>query len=68
MSVDAQQFMDLTAHLHLIWSDPFQLVLAILFLYITMGPSVFAGVRVMILMIPINTIIASITKKLQVSE
>ena len=67
MSVDAQQFMDLTAHLLLIWSDPFQLVLAILFLYITMGPSVFAGVGVMILMIPVNAIIALITKKLQVS-
>ena len=68
MSVDAQRFMDLAAYLHLIWSAPLQLVLAVLFLYITMGPSVFAGVGVMILMIPINAFIAAIVKKLQVSK
>ena len=32
-----------------------------------MGPSVFAGVGVMILMIPINAIIAAINRRLQVS-
>ena len=67
MSVDAQRFMDLAAYLHLIWSAPLQIVLSIVFLYITMGPSVFAGVGVMILMIPINAIFASIGRKLQVN-
>ena len=66
MSVDAQRFMDLAAYLHLIWSAPLQIVLSIVFLYIAMGPSVFAGVGVMILMIPINATFASIGRKLQV--
>ena len=66
MSVDAQRFMDLVTYLHLIWSAPLQIVLSIVFLYIAMGPSVFAGVGVMILMIPINAIIAAISRKLQV--
>ena len=67
MSVDAQRLMNLATYLHLIWSAPLQIVLAIVLLYITMGPSVFAGVGVMILMIPVNATIASIAKKLQVS-
>ena len=66
MSVDAQRFMDLATYLHLIWSAPLQIVLSIVFLYIAMGPSVFAGVGVMILLIPVNSIVASISKKLQV--
>ena len=66
MSVDAQRFMDLVTNLHLIWSAPLQIVLSIVFLYIAMGPSVFAGVGVMILFIPVNSIVASISKKLQV--
>ena len=66
MSVDAQRFMNLTTYLHLIWSAPLQIsiVLSIVFLYIAMGPSVFAGVGVMILMVPINAIFVSIGKKL----
>ena len=59
--------MDLVTYLHYIWSCPLQIVLAVTFLYIAMGPSVFAGVGVMLLMIPINAIIAGISRKLQVS-
>ena len=68
MSVDAQQFMDLMTYLHYIWSSPLQIVISVAFLYIAMGPSVFAGVGVMMLMIPINAIIAAITRKLQVDK
>ena len=67
MSIDAQRFMDLMPYFHVVWSAPFQIILAIFFLYFTMGPSVFAGVAVMILMIPFNAVIASISRKLQVS-
>ena len=66
MSIDAQRFMDLMTYLHCIWSCPFQIILAVIFLYFTMGPSVFAGVAVMILMIPFNAVIASISRRLQV--
>ena len=68
MSVDAQRFMDLMTYLHLIWSAPLQIVLSVVFLYIAMGPSVFAGVGVMILLIPVNVITAAISRKLQVSK
>ena len=67
MSVDAQRFMDLVTHLHYIWSSPLQIVLSIVFLYFTMGPSVFAGVGVMVLLMPVNGIVAAINRRLQVN-
>ena len=66
MAIDAQRFMDLTSYLNLIWSSPLQIVLSIIFLYQAMGPSVFAGVLVMVLLIPVNAIIAVISQKFQV--
>ncbi|CAI8018869.1 Multidrug resistance-associated protein 1 [Geodia barretti] len=66
MSVDAQRFMDLMTYFHLIWSAPLQIVLALLFLYFTMGVSIFAGFALMILMIPFNAAIAAKSRKYQV--
>ena len=66
MSVDAQRFMDLMSYLHMIWSAPLQIVLALVFLYFTMGFSIFAGFAVMILLIPVNAAIAAKSRKLQV--
>ncbi len=68
MSVDAQRFMDLMTFIHLIWSAPLQIVLALIFLYLSMGPSIFAGVAVMLLTIPVNAAIASYSKKLQTKQ
>ena len=67
MSVDAQRFMDLMSYLHMIWSAPLQIVLALIFLYFTMGFSIFAGFAVMVLLIPVNAVIAAKSRKLQVS-
>ncbi|KAG1554327.1 hypothetical protein G6F51_000001 [Rhizopus arrhizus] len=58
MSVDAQRLMDLCTYFHIVWSGPFQIVIALFFLYNTMGVSVGAGVAVLILAIPLNTYIA----------
>ena len=66
MAIDAQRFMDLVTYLHMVWSGPLQIALSIIFLYQTMGPSVFAGVAVMVLLIPANATIAYISKKVQV--
>eukprot|EP00800_Vazella_pourtalesii_P021766 TRINITY_DN821_c0_g1_i2.p1 TRINITY_DN821_c0_g1~~TRINITY_DN821_c0_g1_i2.p1 ORF type:complete len:1532 (-),score=331.57 TRINITY_DN821_c0_g1_i2:43-4638(-) len=65
MSVDAQRFMDLMSYIHLIWSAPFQILISVVFLYFTIQYAVFAGLVVMILMIPINSVIAAINRKFQ---
>uniref|UniRef100_A0A3B3IJ80 Multidrug resistance-associated protein 1 n=1 Tax=Oryzias latipes TaxID=8090 RepID=A0A3B3IJ80_ORYLA len=68
MSVDAQRFMDLVTYINMIWSAPLQVVLALYFLWENLGPSVLAGVAVMILMVPINAVIAMKTKTYQVAQ
>uniref|UniRef100_A0A8C8DWC3 Multidrug resistance-associated protein 1 n=1 Tax=Oryzias sinensis TaxID=183150 RepID=A0A8C8DWC3_9TELE len=68
MSVDAQRFMDLVTYINMIWSAPLQVVLALYFLWENLGPSVLAGVAVMVLMVPINAVIAMKTKTYQVAQ
>ncbi|KFP60508.1 Canalicular multispecific organic anion transporter 2, partial [Cariama cristata] len=68
MSVDAQRFMDLVTFLNMLWSAPLQIFLALYFLWQTLGPSVLAGVAVMVLLIPFNSAIAMKTRAFQVEQ
>ncbi|KAJ8384011.1 hypothetical protein AAFF_G00212550 [Aldrovandia affinis] len=68
MSVDAQRFMDLVTYINMVWSAPLQVVLALYFLWQTLGPSVLAGVAVMVLMFPVNAFIAMKNKTFQVAQ
>ncbi|NWW72978.1 MRP3 protein, partial [Climacteris rufus] len=68
MSVDAQRFMDLMTFLNMLWSAPLQIFLALYFLWQTLGPSVLAGVAVMVLLIPFNSAIAIKTRAFQVEQ
>uniref|UniRef100_A0A4W3IKJ5 Multidrug resistance-associated protein 1 n=1 Tax=Callorhinchus milii TaxID=7868 RepID=A0A4W3IKJ5_CALMI len=68
MSVDAQRLMDLITYINMMWSAPLQVTLAMYFLWQNLGPSVLAGVAVMILLVPINSMIAMKTKDLQVTQ
>ncbi|KAM6898542.1 ATP-binding cassette sub-family C member 3 [Lycodopsis pacificus] len=68
MSVDAQRFMDLTTFLNLLWSAPLQIILALYFLWQNLGPSVLAGVAVMVMLIPLNAVIAMKTRAYQVEQ
>ncbi|KAJ8319362.1 hypothetical protein KUTeg_004453 [Tegillarca granosa] len=68
MSVDAQRFMDLMTYLHMIWSGPFQIIISIYLLYDTLGYSIFAGVAIMIILIPINAAIAKKTRDYQAKQ
>ena len=68
MSVDQQRLSDLTQWGQQLWSAPFQIVLCMLSLYNLVGVSCFAGVGAMLIMIPINALIARVMKKLQLSQ
>eukprot|EP00164_Ancoracysta_twista_P003660 GFYU01004901.1.p1 GENE.GFYU01004901.1~~GFYU01004901.1.p1 ORF type:complete len:1550 (+),score=481.01 GFYU01004901.1:223-4872(+) len=65
MSTDAQRMQDLTPYMHMVWSAPYQIALSLIFLYQQLEWSVFGGVAVMILMIPINMVISRIIKRTQ---
>uniref|UniRef100_A0A4W5KZC6 ABC-type glutathione-S-conjugate transporter n=1 Tax=Hucho hucho TaxID=62062 RepID=A0A4W5KZC6_9TELE len=66
MSADAQRFNDVINFIHLLWSCPLQIALAIAFLWIELGPAVLAGLAVMVLMVPINGLLANMSKNVQV--
>uniref|UniRef100_A0A674KCL9 Multidrug resistance-associated protein 1 n=1 Tax=Terrapene triunguis TaxID=2587831 RepID=A0A674KCL9_9SAUR len=68
MSVDAQRFMDLATYINMIWSAPLQVILALYLLWQNLGPSVLAGVAVMILLVPVNAVMAMKTKTYQVAH
>lgn len=50
----------------MIWSAPLQIALALYFLWGILGPSVLAGLAVMIILIPVNGLIANRVKTLQI--
>ncbi|XP_057633187.1 ATP-binding cassette sub-family C member 2 [Chionomys nivalis] len=68
MSVDAQKLMDVTNYFQLTWSTILQIVLSIFFLWRELGPSVLAGVGVMVLLIPVNAVLATKNRKIQVKN
>ena len=60
MSVDASRF-DLSMSLiHFIWAAPLQIGIIIYLLYLELGVSCFAGVGVLLLLLPINYYVSRI--------
>uniref|UniRef100_A0A8C4MFN1 Multidrug resistance-associated protein 1 n=1 Tax=Equus asinus asinus TaxID=83772 RepID=A0A8C4MFN1_EQUAS len=76
MSVDAQRLMEVAPFLNLLWSAPLQIFLASVCLlgsvYIlwlsNLGPSVLAGVALMVLLIPLNAAVAMKIRTFQVGQ
>ncbi|KAK8776949.1 hypothetical protein V5799_029711 [Amblyomma americanum] len=68
MSNDAQRFMELMVFLNMLWSAPYQIALALYFLWQRLGVAVLSGVGIMVLMVPINGFLAAYSKKLQTRQ
>jgi ATP-binding cassette, subfamily C (CFTR/MRP), member 1 len=65
MAVDTQRLQDLAQYGQQLWSAPFQITLCLISLYQLVGLSMLAGLGAMLLMIPVNGVIARISKTLQ---
>ncbi|KAH9589496.1 Multidrug resistance-associated protein 1, variant 2 [Schistosoma haematobium] len=65
MSSDAQQFVQLMPFINILWSGPFQITIAMVFLWRELGPSVLAGVGVLLLLLPLNVLVARRSKIFQ---
>lgn len=68
MSVDTNRFGDVGNTLNILWSAPLQIGLSTYFLWQELGPSVLAGFAVLLLLFPINAVIANISKKLHMKN
>lgn len=65
MAVDTQRLQDLAQYGQQLWSAPLQMTLCMLSLYQLVGVSMFAGIAIMIAMIPLNWFVAKFMKSLQ---
>ncbi|KAJ7402865.1 hypothetical protein BTVI_82723 [Pitangus sulphuratus] len=66
MSVDAQQLLELAINMDLLRSAPFQITTTVVFLWKELGPSVLAGVALLLLVIPVNARIAAKVRRLKI--
>ena len=57
MQVDAAKMGDAIPYMHLIWSGPLQLIIAVSMLYNYLGYAGLVSIVVMILMMPLNTLV-----------
>ena len=65
MSVDTEHIQDLIGYLWSLWSSPLQIIVSLTLLYYTVGYSMFAGLGIMILLVPINGVIMAKAQTLQ---
>ncbi|KAI8662569.1 hypothetical protein LRP88_06782 [Fusarium phalaenopsidis] len=68
MAVDAQRLQDLTQFAQQIWSAPFQIIICMVSLYNLVGWSMMAGIVVMIIMMPVQGLVARIMKNMQKTQ
>ncbi|CAD5217623.1 unnamed protein product [Bursaphelenchus okinawaensis] len=68
MAADVQRFQDVTTYVMMLWSAPYQMILAMYFLYQVLGWSVICGVLIMASLIPINSNIAKAMQKYQAQQ
>ncbi|UJR25517.1 hypothetical protein I4U23_006863 [Adineta vaga] len=68
MSIDASRFGDIASYIHVIWSGPFQICLALVLLYRQMQLAIIPGVVLLVLLIPFNLYIQGIQKRLTTEQ
>ena len=67
MSVDAHKFIEVVTYINMMWSCPVQITISMVLLWQTLGPSILAGIAVMITVIVTNMFVSSKQKILQVT-
>ncbi|UYV65683.1 ABCC1, partial [Cordylochernes scorpioides] len=68
MSVDIQRCSDLLIYLNLVWSAPLQIFLCIFFLSKILGFAVGAGLLVMLITLPVNSVVVHHSKIFQMGQ
>ncbi|XP_077285788.1 multidrug resistance-associated protein 1-like [Arctopsyche grandis] len=68
MSVDVQKFNHLMKYLNMLWSAPLQIMLSLYFLWKILGPSIFSGLIVIVILIPINAVLVRRWETIQTDQ
>ncbi|XP_066498934.1 multidrug resistance-associated protein 1-like [Hoplias malabaricus] len=65
VSADTQKLMDFVVYFNAVWLAPIEITLCLFFLWQRLGPSALAGITTVILIFPLNGLIAKMRSKLQ---
>uniref|UniRef100_A0A4W4G689 ABC-type glutathione-S-conjugate transporter n=1 Tax=Electrophorus electricus TaxID=8005 RepID=A0A4W4G689_ELEEL len=65
VSADTQKLMDFVVYFNAVWLAPIEIGLCLFFLWQRLGPSALAGIATVILIFPLNGLIAKMRSKLQ---
>ena len=65
MAIDSQRMMDVTSQINTVWTSPMAMILSFYFLWGYLGPSSLAGLVILVLLIPVNSVISNRMKKYQ---
>ncbi|EPB66685.1 ABC transporter transmembrane region, partial [Ancylostoma ceylanicum] len=68
MAIDVDRFQRITAQIQQFWSCPFQILMGLTYLFITLGYSAAPGVVIMIVFLPTNILGSISVKKWQVGQ
>ncbi|KAG1968389.1 multidrug resistance-associated protein [Pimephales promelas] len=65
VSADTQKLMDFVVYFNAVWVAPIEIALCLFFLWQRLGPSALAGIATVILIFPLNGLLAKMRSKLQ---
>ncbi|GMR36740.1 hypothetical protein PMAYCL1PPCAC_06935 [Pristionchus mayeri] len=68
MAIDVDFFQMITPQIQQFWSCPYQIIFALVYLFLTLGYSASPGVVIMVLFVPINIVGSIIIKKWQMRQ
>ncbi|PAV91760.1 hypothetical protein WR25_09261 [Diploscapter pachys] len=68
MAIDIERFQLITPQIQQFWSCPYQIVFALVYLFITLGYSAIPGIVIMIIFVPLNILSSVIVKKWQMEQ
>ncbi|XP_076020047.1 multidrug resistance-associated protein 1-like [Genypterus blacodes] len=65
VSADTQKLMDFVVYFNSVWAAPIEIAVCFYFLWQRLGPSALAGITAVLLIFPLNAVIAKMRSKLQ---
>ncbi|KAI1704939.1 ABC transporter transmembrane region domain-containing protein [Ditylenchus destructor] len=68
MAIDVERFQMITHQIQLFWSSPFQITLALIFLFNTLGASALPGMVIMMIFVPLSVFSSFFTRGWQMQQ
>ncbi|KAI1703946.1 ABC transporter transmembrane region domain-containing protein [Ditylenchus destructor] len=68
MAIDIEAFQNISSQIHQLWSSPFQIIIALIYLFNTLGISALPGVVVMVIFVPLSVFSSYFTRGWQMQQ